>query len=291
VLQKLDEPLGDASILPTYLLSSFARESVTVALAGDGGDELFAGYDPFAALRAAEIYNQMVPRWLHRGVRRFADLLPISQKNMSLEFKIRRTLMGLSYPQPIQLPVWMAPLEPVELAEFFEEPVDPMEVYSEVAELCLGNHTKDIVDGALEFFTTLYLQNDILTKVDRASMMCSLESRAVFLDTDLVEFCRRLPNHFKLRHGERKFLLKKAARRVLPAEIVDRKKKGFGIPLASWLQQMSFKPAVESLGGIGGRYAVRAWQENCLAKREHRLFLWAWLSAETLVSHEGYLMN
>ncbi|MBV8458827.1 MAG: asparagine synthase (glutamine-hydrolyzing), partial [Acetobacteraceae bacterium] len=97
LLARVAEPIGDASILPTFLLSRFTRQNVTVALSGDGGDELFAGYDPFRALGPARLYQQLVPRGLHRGLQRLVDLLPISSRNMSLDFKLRRALLGLSY--------------------------------------------------------------------------------------------------------------------------------------------------------------------------------------------------
>ena len=97
VLSRLDEPLGDASILPTFMLSRFTRRHVTVALSGDGGDELFAGYDPFVALPWARFYHTSIPQPLHRFVRSAICMLPISARNMSLDFKLRRTLAGLSY--------------------------------------------------------------------------------------------------------------------------------------------------------------------------------------------------
>src|SRR5262249_18751436 len=123
VLKRLDEPLGDASILPTYVLSAFTREHVTVALSGDGGDELFAGYDPFQALGLAQLYQRLVPRKLHRGLQRLAQLLPVTGRNMSFDFKLRRALGGLSYPASIWNPVWMAPVDPRDMAELFDTPV------------------------------------------------------------------------------------------------------------------------------------------------------------------------
>src|SRR5213078_2444212 len=98
VLCRLDEPLGDPSILPTYLLSKFTREHVTVALSGDGGDELFAGYDPFKALMPAELYSRLVSNRLHSGFRRATKWLPLSTHNLSFDFKLRRMLTGLTYP-------------------------------------------------------------------------------------------------------------------------------------------------------------------------------------------------
>lgn len=280
VLAGLDEPLGDSSILPTSMLSSFAREKVTVALSGDGGDELFAGYDPFLALGAAVAYERFVPGWGHKALRRLADLMPISTANMSIDFKIKRSLMGLSYPENVRLPVWMSPLEPSDLAEFMVAPVRFEDVYSEAIEFWDRDDKLCAVDRALMFFTRFYLQDNILMKVDRAAMMHSLETRAVFLDNDVVDFCQRLPSRFKLRNGERKYLLKQVARRLLPKSIVDRKKKGFGIPLAKWLREVPAEPPLSAIPGLDTDFARRAWAEHRAGRADWRLFLWTWMSLQ-----------
>lgn len=281
VLARLDEPLGDASLLPTYLLSEFTRQHVTVALSGDGGDELFAGYDPFKALTPARLYARMVPSGMHRGLRRLADLLPVSARNMSLDFKLRRGLMGMSYPEAVWNPVWMSPLEPREMSELFSEPVRVEDLYSEAIALWEETPGKSLVDRTLEFFTNFYLQDDILTKVDRAAMMVSLESRAVFLDNDLVDFCRRLPHRFKIRNGERKYLLKKAVAADLRREVTARAKKGFGVPLTDWLRRM---PALNApVPGVQGAAVHRYWQAHRAKAADHRLFLWSWLSLQHIV--------
>jgi asparagine synthase (glutamine-hydrolysing) len=287
VLPRLDEPLGDASILPTAMLCGFAHENVKVALSGDGGDELFAGYDPFLALKPAEFYSGLVPRSGHESLRKLVGLLPISHKNMSLDFKLRRSLMGLSYPASVRLPVWMGPLEPRDLAEMIDAPVRIEDVYDEAIALWDSCRGKSTVDRALEFFTTFYLQNDILTKVDRAAMMFSLESRAVFLDNDVVEFSRRLPHHFKLRNGVRKYLLKQVARRFLPKSIVERKKKGFGIPLAKWLRSVPAKPPFSPINGVRLDWVQGAWQEHRAGRADQRLFLWTWLTLQHSIAALG----
>ena len=135
VLGRLDEPFGDASVLPTFLLSRLTRQHVTVALSGDGGDELFAGYDPFQALQPAHFYTRLVPRGLHRGLRKLTDLLPISHKNMSLDFKLRRALTGVSYPEAMWNPAWFAPVEPQKMAEIFHRPISAEELYSETIDI------------------------------------------------------------------------------------------------------------------------------------------------------------
>ena len=283
VLSRLDEPLGDPSILPTYMLSRFTRQHVTVALSGDGGDELFAGYDPFLALRPASYYERLVPWAVHRGIRKLADFLPSSTRNMSLDFKIRRTLIGLSYPRAFWNPVWMAPLEPDLIGELFQEPLSADDLYSEAIALWEADPKLDILDRTLAFFTNFYLPDDILTKVDRATMMNSLESRAVFLDNDLVEFCQGLPNRFKFRNGNRKYLLKKAMQGILPDNILNRRKKGFGIPLAQWLRDHPASPPLPPIAGANGEWASRLWREHRSGTTDHRLFLWSWLSLQTVL--------
>lgn len=282
VLSRLDEPLADASILPTYLLSRFTRRHVTVALSGDGGDELFAGYDPFAALTPARLYRAFVPRPLHVLLREAANRLPISTRNMSFDFKLRRTLTGLSYGPALWNPVWLGPIEPGQIADFFHEALTPEELYSEALEAWDASKTGSLIDRTLEFYTNFYLQDGILMKVDRAAMMCSLESRAVFLDNDLVEFCSRLPHSFKMRGGQRKYLLRKAVEGLLPREILHRPKKGFGIPTASWLRTMPPQPPLEPIAGMRMDRVSRAWSDHRKGVADNRLLLWSWLSLQSL---------
>ena len=239
IAARLDEPMGDSSILPTFLLCREARRQVTVALGGDGADELFAGYDPFKALYWAELYGRLVPKPIHAAIRMVMARLPTSHRNMSLDFRIKRTLRGLSYPRHFWNAIWIAPLEPTDIAELFGEPVDLEEVYAEAIEYWENCHQDNLTDKTLQFFTKLYLQDDILVKVDRASMMNSLEVRAPFLDIDLVDFVRRIPSDYKCRGGQTKYILKKALEPVLPSNILHRSKKGFGIPIGKWFQEGS----------------------------------------------------
>lgn len=280
LLRQLDEPLADPSILPTYLLCQFARKNVTVALSGDGGDELFAGYDPFKALNPAQIYSSLVPRGLHRGLRKLADLLPRSTQNMSFDFKLRRALLGLSWPQALWNPVWLSPADPDLIAEIFERPLSAEELYEEALDLWTAQE-KDLVDRTLEFYTKFYLTDDILTKVDRASMLNSLETRAIFLDNDLVEFCRRLPNRFKFRNGERKVLLRRALTETLPPDVLARPKKGFGIPVTRWLRDWP-KPSVDSRSthqfGLKIDAVEKRWNAHANMEQDNRMLLFAWMS-------------
>lgn len=285
IVQRLDEPMADSSLLPTSLLCRFARQQVTVALGGDGGDELFAGYDPFRALRLAERYTKLVPRPLHQAVAMLAARLPVSHRNMSFDFKLKRFLRGVQQPPAAWLPTWMAPLVPDELSELFQEPVSAEEVFSEAIALWDGSSHASPIDRATEFYLNLYLQDDILVKVDRASMAVGLEVRAPFLDTQVVELARRVPAEWRLRGGQGKYLLKRALEPLLPREIVHRTKKGFGMPVGAWLQRGVLtieRPA------LNPEFTHAKLAEHRAGRRDHRAFLWAvWLLSEWKGRHVG----
>jgi asparagine synthase (glutamine-hydrolysing) len=271
---RLDEPVADPSLLPTELLCGAARREVTVALGGDGADELFAGYDPFRALRLAALYTRWVPRPLHLAVRLLAARLPTSHRNMSTGFRLGRALAGLSHPPRLWNPVWMAPLGPAELAELLGEPVSPDELFAEAIDAWNASAHLSSVDRTLQFFTRLYLQEDILPKVDRASMLHGLEVRSPYLDIELVDLVRRMPAGLKLRDGRTKWILKRAAASWLPAEVLRRAKKGFGVPVGSWLQQglAPFDAAA------GSSFHRRRLEEHRAGRADHRLYLYAqWL--------------
>ena len=166
---------------------------------------------PFDALAPGAWYRRVVPPPLHRALRVAIEHLPRSDENMGLDFKLRRFLTGLSYPPNTWAPAWMAPLTPEEIGELTGGKVAVEELYADAIAAWEGAPSRDPVDRLMEFFTRFYLQDDILAKTDRASMMHSLKTRAVFLDNDLVEFCRRLPRRFKYRGRQRKYLLRRAA--------------------------------------------------------------------------------
>jgi asparagine synthase (glutamine-hydrolysing) len=280
ILRRMDEPLGDPSLLPCYMLSRFARRHITVALGGDGADELFAGYDPFKALQPAAYYERFVPRPVHLVLRRVAECLPMSCRNMSLDFKVRRTLAGLTYPRPFWNPVWLGALEPADIADLFHEPVDLEDLYSEALDVWRSSDAGNLIDRTLEFYTRLYLQDDILVKLDRSSMMNSLEARSPFLDNDVVDFARRLPANFKYRRGKTKYLLRKTLSRLLPASIMRRRKKGFGIPLTQWLREWPADSIANSESPIPADWTQRRWQDHRAGRADHRHFLWSSMAFE-----------
>jgi asparagine synthase (glutamine-hydrolysing) len=276
LIARLEEPLGDGSLLPTFLLSRFTRQHVTVALGGDGGDELFAGYDPFKALRAAEHYERWMPRPLHGGIKLLAGLLPVSHKNISFDFKVKRFLRGVSYPPALWNAVWMGALEPEDIAELTQAPCDVEELYSESIEAWDRAPKTNVVDRALQWWTELYLQDGILAKVDRASMLCSLEARSPFLDIEVVDLARRIPSSLKLRNGETKWILKRALRGVIPDEIIDRPKKGFGMPIGRWLREKKLLVDPAKAPPMLDRNVIARRQlAHVSGQADERLYLWS----------------
>jgi asparagine synthase (glutamine-hydrolysing) len=210
---------------------------------------------------------------------------------MSLDFKLRRTLTGLSYDPAIWNPVWLAPAEPAMIAELMYEPLSADELYEEAIDQWSAGEGKSDVERTLEFYTNFYLQDGILMKVDRAAMMNSLESRAVFLDNDLVDFCRRLPTRFKYRNGERKYLLRRAIEGLVPQQILRRPKKGFGMPLAKWLRSVPAEPPMQPLPGARMDRIAGVWHEHRSGRADHRLLLWSWLSVQALYSTPSTRLN
>ncbi len=282
----LDEPLGDNSLLPTWLLCRHARRFVPVALGGDAGDELFAGYDPFLALAPARHYSNLIPRSMHEAIFWLVRKLPVSHRRMSLDFKLKRTLRGLSQKPPLWAPVWMAPLSPEELDDLFGEKIAIEELYSEAIaawDACPQDH---LLDKLTQFYIELYLQEDILAKVDRMSMAHSLEVRAPFLDIDVVNFARRLPREFKLKGTTTKYLLKKCMEPHLPKEILYRSKQGFGAPVGRWFQQDKLTVDASAVPPMMSRAFVEAKVASHRAqKSDERALLWNLWTLQSFLPH------
>jgi len=253
----LDEPFADPSFLPTLLLSRFTRKHVTVALAGDGGDELFAGYDPFLAHRPAQLLSAL-PEPAKRLLQAAAALLPSAQTNMSFDFRLKQLLRGITAQPALRHQTWIGSFLPAELSKLLRpelrqhasEDVAFRAVLDEAARGRDLGLDEGSIDEALRFYATRYLVDDILVKADRASMAASLEVRAPFLDTDVVEFAARLPWRLKLSPTKTKVVLRRALAGLVPEEILARPKKGFGIPVAAWIRG-PLRPLFEDLFSAG----------------------------------------
>ena len=276
IYSRLDEPMADSSLVPSFLMCSLARKNVTVALGGDGADELFAGYDPFQALGPARLYSKWVPSSMHRVLTSVTRRLPVSHRNMSLDFKLKKFLSGLGFDPQIRNPIWLGTLPPGHLNRLFGESIDPQVIYKEAIDSWEAVSTGNDIDRTLQFYVEMYLQNNILTKMDRAGMLNSLEVRSPFLDIDLVNLVRTIPAELKFDGRETKYILKKSLAKVLPVEILYRRKKGFGIPIGQWFKEGSLSINPDALDGlVDTDFVKRIYTEHINGQADWRSFLWA----------------
>lgn len=235
----LDEPLGDPSLVPTYMLSQFTREQVTVALGGDGGDELLCGYDTFLGHRTAEYYEK-IPRVIRRHVLEKIFLnLPTSFNNITLDFKVKKFISGLYGEKKYRSHRWLGSYDREDrkklfLPEVWKELEEENE-FEDIDRYLTKLSTNDYYQELIYLYLKTFLMDDIMTKVDRASMFNSLEVRAPILDYRVIDFLNSLPTDYKIKGFTTKYILKELMAPRLPKGIAYRKKKGFGIPLARWL--------------------------------------------------------
>jgi asparagine synthase (glutamine-hydrolysing) len=294
----MDEPFSDPSLVPTYLLSRFTRKHVTVALGGDGGDELFAGYPMYWGHRWAEIYDRVPPFVRRNLVEPCVNLLPVKTNNMSFDYRARRFVMGADYDEVTRHHVWFGSFTPAEQDALLTNEVkraSEADVYREARELIGHCDSTDVVERMQSLDTQLYLAEDILTKVDRASMAVSLEVRAPFLDPRIAEFAASLPSSYKLHGRKTKYILKRAVKGLLPPFVMKRGKKGFGVPVAEWLKG-KLRPMARDLlsterlrrsGLFDPVYVARLQSEHERGIANHRKLLWTLLMFE--LWHESFV--
>jgi asparagine synthase (glutamine-hydrolysing) len=246
----LDEPFADVSLFPTFLVSQLAREHVTVALSGDGGDELFGGYDAYQAQDLATRYATVGDTFMP-ALAAVAAALPPTEKKKGLVNKFKRFTLGATQaPEDLGHYRWMVYLSPRAKRRLYTPGLIGMlaasDVYSPVRQTLRRYNGDDLLNRQLYTDLSLYLADDILVKVDRMSMATSLETRAPFLDVDVMALAFSMPGDLKIRDGERKWILKRAMRGVLPDRVLTRKKEGFSIPMKNWLRR-ELQPLMRSL--------------------------------------------
>lgn len=251
-IMRLDEPMADASVAPTSLVSGVAREHVTVALGGDGADELWAGYEHYIGYRMAGCYNAL-PRWLRRAVLEpVARRLPASAGYVNLRNAAATFLQGAHAPDWLRVQTLLTSLTPEMQRGIWARPDEEFlreeQLFAPTRAAYAHWPKASPLERAFHVYVRQYMLDDILMKVDRCSMLHSLEVRAPFLDRDVAEFVARLPVRYKLRGLTRKYLLKKACGDLLPPAIRGRNKRGFQIPVAAWLRGQ-LRPLVEELLG------------------------------------------
>ena len=281
-----DEPFADSSAIPTYMVSKLARDHVTVVLSGDGGDELFAGYTRYVVDRKRGGFERL-PKPLREGVMR-----PLSER-------LPHAAWGRNYLHNVSLDPIARYLDSVSVftnlnrrslyTPDFSRQLGPGGYVSKLFNKLVENVKSDEpLDRLLYLDSKTYLPGDILTKVDRMSMAVSLEARAPLLDHKLIEFVTRVPAALKLAGLETKHLLKRAVRDLVPAEILDRPKQGFGVPIQEWINQQLRSRIRDTLsdartkqrGYIDSHYVGVLLDEHERGRRDHSMSLWALVMLE-----------
>lgn len=245
-----DEPFADVSLFPTYLVSQVARHHVTVALSGDGGDELFGGYDTYEA-QALALRFQAVGAPLVPALAAVGAALPPTDQKKGVVNKFKRFIAGVATaPADLEHYRWMVYLDARRRRRLYSQALkaglNASDVYAPVRDVLTHARRDDGLNRQLYADLCLYLADDILVKVDRMSMATSLETRAPFLDVDVMELAFSMPGSLKIRNGDRKFVLKQAMHGLVPERILRRKKQGFSIPLKNWLRD-ELQPMMRTL--------------------------------------------
>ncbi|GIU82093.1 MAG: asparagine synthase (glutamine-hydrolyzing) [Acidobacteria bacterium] len=292
LVEHYGEPYADSSAIPTYYVSRETRKFVTVALNGDGGDESFAGYERYVAMKLAEIYHRFPQKIRSLLIEKPFDLLPISETRRSRIRDLKRFLQAASLDKKERYFRWVSSFDRQAKTEIYTEDFAQLishhdafyflEKWFDAAE-GLG-----IVDTFLFIDQMTYLPNDLLVKVDIASMAVSLEARSPFLDYKLIEFAASLPENLKMNGFGTKSLLKAVASRLVPKEAIYRKKMGFGVPIGNWFRKelkgfvqenlLSEKAAKRNIvkPEVVKRYVI----EHVEGRKDHTFKLWTLLMLE-----------
>ena len=234
-----EDPLADSSMIPVYYLSQMTREHVTVALAGDGADELLAGYPTYIATKWAQRLSFLPHNALQAVVNPLLSFLPVLDDKVSRLEKLGRFINGIGLPWQDAHAVWRQIHTSAEKQKVLAPGISTgnkilFDTYRRYYERCPSD---DMLDQLLYVDTRFYLPNDMIAKVDRMSMAHGLEARVPFLDHEMVEFAAKLPSDFKLKNGTGKYILREVMKNRLPAQTLTRPKEGFNIPVSKWLRE------------------------------------------------------
>ncbi len=283
----IDEPYGDGSAIPTYYVSELAKDEVVVVLSGEGGDEAFAGYDTHAAYN---VYRQArrIPALVRNGILKpLANCLPVSDKKLSFEFKVKRFLGGLDLP-PEEAHLWwrivLGEAEKRSLYAGARAPLEPSVRHFTRAFAHSG--AGETLSGLMYIDSTVFLPDDLMIKNDRMTMAHSLEARVPFTDPELTAFLATVPAGLKMKNRRKKHLMRRAMENDLPASIIDKKKVGLEMPYSRWLKDELKDLMMQYLGpenigktGLFRPDAIRALIDDHLAgRRDNGRPLWGLLN-------------
>ena len=292
LVEHYGEPYADSSAIPTYYVAKETRKFVTVALNGDGGDESFAGYERHSAMQIAELYHRFPKLFRKALIEAPINLIPTSEIKKSRVRDAKRFLQAASLPKTERYFRWMSTFNRESKKELytkeFTERVAAQNPSHFLDQWFAKANGSGILDATLLTDQMTYLPNDLLVKVDIATMANSLEGRSPFLDHKVIEFAASLPESLKIQRFETKSLLKKVAARLVPKEVIYRRKMGFGVPIGNWFrgEMKEFVRGVllseKSLNrGIAKRAMIEKYvNEHINAERDHTYQIWTLMMME-----------
>ena len=234
VLLNFDEPFADSSALPTFLVAQKTAQHLKVALTGDGGDEVFGGYNKYYIGKINKRYTQIFPEFLHKSVKKtFESLFPLKEDHRGLIFKINKLLNAINYKDDFYWQIISLGFNESLLSQIL---LPDMKISGIFQPYKFLDNTEKNLSYFREVDRYLSLEGDLLVKVDRTSMLNSLETRAPFLNKKLWDFTMQLPEYYLIKGANKKYILKKAFEEYFPAGFLDKSKKGFGVPVGDWLR-------------------------------------------------------
>lgn len=235
ILKKIDEPLGAPTFVPLYQVSNLASKNVKSVLSGDGGDEVFGGYEIFKYLKIFNLFKLFLNKKTSSLLELMLYFLPVSKKNLSLDFKIRRYIRGIQFPEAYRNTMFLSPISIKELEEIFNDKINISDFFSDLEIFNEENKKLNYFDKTLMYYVQYYLPDLVCARADRAGMLNSLEIRSPFLNPKILNFVLSRPNSEKADIFKAKKLLRNLLKRKLSKSHVDPKKTGFTFPIQSWL--------------------------------------------------------
>lgn len=301
IIWHFNEPFADSSCIPTYYLSKMTRQEVTVALNGDGGDETFAGYERYVANKIANIYN-LIPQSIRKNLFSFITaVLPESTRRKDFIKRFKRFAKANDSSRERRYARWMSIFDDDLKSNLYSEKLKNrlkgIDSWNYLLDVYRQSDANNFIDATLFVDIMTYLPGDLLVKIDISSMANSLETRSPFLDHKLMEFAASIPSNLKLKGWTTKYLLKKALTKILPKDILNRRKAGFGVPIGTWFRQELKDYAYDILlsekslkRGYFKKEAIkRILDEHTKGKIDHGARIWSLINFE--LWHQMFINN
>lgn len=303
VMAYMDEPIGNGAVIPSYLLSKYASKYVPVLLSGEGGDEIFLAYDTYAACRVRNMYRRFVPGPLRALNRKILDMLPVSHRKLSFDFKAKRFARGAEMDVVGSHVFWRHAFSRDQKHGLFETSIGGVPFMETEDLFRTAFDAQEIatdIDGVSGLDLQYYFVDDLMLKHDRTAMPHSVESRFPYLDRELVEFVVRIPAGLRMKGGKRRYIQKQALRDIVPDCVLDRPKMGLEIPYSAWfvgpfrdrVEKLFSRECVESTGILDYKVVSSMWEEHKQMKRDNGRALWSLVSflvwAELFLNSRDY---